>query len=95
VATIHSLQGGFFFAQTIQALENTFEALFSFAADSASEKLGKYGTYLLQQALAEAGVFTLPNFTPMESAAKAELWNAFLYLDAQAAIRQVQNKRKK
>jgi len=50
---------------------------------------------LLQQALAEAGVFTLPNFTPMESAAKAELWNAFLYLDAQAAIRQVQNKRKK
>ena len=41
--------------------------------------------------IAEAGVFNLPNMTPIKSAEHAPLWDAWYYLSSCAAVAEFQN----
>ena len=45
----------------------------------------RFGWYMTIKAVAESGIFNLPGYTPLHSAERANLYEAFHYLAAKAA----------
>ena len=96
MAYVQSLGGRFFFDHTNRKIKSSFPNLYK-GATARALKAGvealnaKHGNYLTLAALAESGIFNEPDKTPLESAARVNLWAAWKYLDATAARDAVSN----
>lgn len=96
LANGHAFVCGFFFAEVTAGLHARFANLYS-SPDSDEIAAGieniqrSFGGYMTLKRIAEAGVFNLPNMSPIKAAERAPLWDAWYYLSSCAAIANYQN----